>query len=687
MDELEKAKKDIAALLARVKHLESNNSTPTDDNNSNDQVVTLNNHKARSHTRDNAHTQSPPQQTQPINRNRSTPQQAQINTTTPNSTPLGTPYGTPLLTPVARQTTVARQTNDNVRSIDVTNGVLQQNNTTETNQDQLAAYYQQLHYIHPHLMHPHYMLPYMQQYRAMPAQQSTTPPINALFGHNNHLVSNSLLFGYHSNTSVDTSRDNPNLSNQSIEKRKTGETDMETNVISHPGTTPKSDIEINSSVIGSTQDNNNILTNEFNFGRVGQSLFQPHLQNINSNSLNTQQNFSTPNQGPNQIVQGSINGPNIQPKFTTPILLPPNGQNNDKIIEKNTAQVMKTGGNETQDTNIMKFTATLIFKKDLDRTKWESKSEIMNQIIKNFKLSNKKLAGPITVFLKNTREIVIKGERESDYLLFENSNNTWVTSAFDKVGIHKCEIEKKYDDNPENMLIGYTYDKMSPEGAKWLKKESKINKIRHRGGNKYDLRFDTNMAREEAKSTGYVQGGGIVLKLGDWAKQINTYQCDKCAKWGHKLNECGNKKQVCKYCADVDVHATSDCPYLNIPEEHKCCNCKNELGHNSTERLECPAFLDFYKKQCMREGIVMEKKYIVAEEKIELRKKEEIENKKLKFDNQLKIINQKLADQLRLNKEMLTNDDVNVADYTRHCENYIDPDVLNEYKRVGGKRK
>ena len=53
---------------------------------------------------------------------------------------------------------------------------------------------------------------------------------------------------------------------------------------------------------------------------------------------------------------------------------------------------------------------------------------------------------------------------------------------------------------------------------------------------------------------------------------------------------------------------------------------------------------------------------------------------KAKFDEQVKILNNKLADQLVLNKEMLTNDDLNVNYHTRHCEQFIDKDIIKAYK-------
>ena len=53
---------------------------------------------------------------------------------------------------------------------------------------------------------------------------------------------------------------------------------------------------------------------------------------------------------------------------------------------------------------------------------------------------------------------------------------------------------------------------------------------------------------------------------------------------------------------------------------------------------------------------------------------------KAKFDEQVKILNKKLADQLVLNKEMLTNYDINVNDYKQTCEQFIDKDIITAYK-------
>ena len=57
------------------------------------------------------------------------------------------------------------------------------------------------------------------------------------------------------------------------------------------------------------------------------------------------------------------------------------------------------------------------------------------------------------------------------------------------------------------------------------------------------------------------------------------------------------------------------------------------------------------------------------------------ESIKNKFNEQLNIINDKLADQLALNKEMLSNDDIAVADYTKYCEDFIDEEIVEIYKR------
>ncbi len=251
-----------------------------------------------------------------------------------------------------------------------------------------------------------------------------------------------------------------------MENKRTNDNDMEFLSGGESNNISKENIEKNDSAILPVQNNQSIQGDEHNRGAAVPSLFQPYQLNQNTLLNNDKQTFnknsstkpptqvftqipvipSLPN--PLTVSTTTISNPtttsitthssNILTVPTNTTLLQHN--NNNKTIS-NSNDKLATGGNSEQDNNIVKFTATLIFKADLDRSKWESKSEIMNQIERNFKLSNKKLAGPITVFLKNSREIVIKGERESDFLLFENSKNIWVSNAFDKVGILKCDIE------------------------------------------------------------------------------------------------------------------------------------------------------------------------------------------------------------------------------------------------------
>ena len=76
-----------------------------------------------------------------------------------------------------------------------------------------------------------------------------------------------------------------------------------------------------------------------------------------------------------------------------------------------------------------------------------------------------------------------------------------------------------------------------------------------------------------------------------------------------------------------------------------------------------------------------------AKERVEMRESKECGPKGLKFEEQVLLINRELADQLRLNREMLTNEEIDVADYTRHCEEFIDPDVVNEYKGQKNRNK
>jgi hypothetical protein len=68
----------------------------------------------------------------------------------------------------------------------------------------------------------------------------------------------------------------------------------------------------------------------------------------------------------------------------------------------------------------------------------------------------------------------------------------------------------------------------------------------------------------------------------------------------------------CKYCAALDDHSGTNCPYTNVPEEFKCCNCKNEIGHHAGERFECPAFIEFAFRACEKEKIEAEKRYLEA---------------------------------------------------------------------------
>ena len=396
---------------------------------------------------------------------------------------------------------------------------------------------------------------------------------------------------------------------------------------------------------------------------------QPHNINIilNNQQPNSSQNIP-PVSNPTP-VQSNVNTSTIATHLI-----------HKQTIENSTTGKETTGGTSIQDVNIVKFKATLIFKHDLPRPKWESKSTIMAHITKNFRFTGKKFAGPISVYLKNNREIVVRGERESDFLLFESSKSSWASTVFDKIGIQACDIERMYDDNSDNMLIGSSHDRLSPEGEKWLKRESRINKIRYRGGNKWDLRFENLDSKEEAKKRGYVQGGGIIFKVSEWNKQVNTSLCDKCAKWGHQIKECVAKKIICKYCAAVDVHSSDKCDYINIPEEHRCHNCK-EIGHHAGERMECLVFINYYINICQREKVVVEEKYMKAKTSLEKKKTRTEDSIKLQLDQQLDIINAKLAGQISLNKEMIANEQIDIANYTVCCEQHIDSDVMAIYKK------
>jgi hypothetical protein len=236
------------------------------------------------------------------------------------------------------------------------------------------------------------------------------------------------------------------------------------------------------------------------------------------------------------------------------------------------------------------------------------------------------------------------------------------------------------------MLIGMTYDKLSPEGEKWIKRESKINKLRFRGGNRWDLRFNSSEDKNDAKNKGYLQGGGVYFKLFEWSKQVNCWQCEKCCKWGHQAKECGNKKRTCKYCAAVDDHMTDKCPYINTPDEHRCANCKNEIGHNAGEKMECLTYVNYYINAHIKEGLEVEQKFITLKSKLEEKRGSKgdnrISNEVLrKFDEQWGSVQEKLANQLNLNREMFSNEDIDINDYTKICDEFIDKDVMKIYKK------
>jgi hypothetical protein len=696
-EELAKAKTEIAELMKRIKVMAGKDYEKVIKASINE----VNNEASNDNKNDTWAETSGLDQTNPRDLNKLKSQQnnerltrtpEQVKHSTPQAKANETPYSTPLLTP-NNPTQGMRQGNDSTMAHIANMNTPILTGRTESQMD--ALLYDARYTYQPHMLRPIYAHP-MHSY-------------NNFYGHGSQYLGNSFMFGTHKGlTSLTT--DISDISTSSVEIKKSDDDDM---------------IEGTGGANHLYKSNNEISKNLSNISTINHMnpLAQDALQTLNHNnnhfqSINTQNlnshmptslfnnfqvnTFNNPQQYQNQpnLTQNTLNPPlppthhNDTPK--TPQNHKSNSNNPPPIntllssttINKNpieNVQQLTTGGTAAQDANILKFKATLFFSRDLERPKWDSKSNIMEQLTKNFSKTKKMFAGPITVFLKNGREIVIKGERESDYLLFENSKSAWSRNIFDKTGIEACDIEKMLDNNPENMLIGISHDRLSPEGEKWIKKETRINKLRFRGGNRWDLRFEDTKSKNEAMKMGYVQGGGVIFKLMEWTKQISTSQCDKCCKWGHYGKECAGKKMICKYCAAVDTHSSDNCQYINLPDEHKCANCK-EIGHHASEKFECLSFLNYYLNICSKENVPIEDKFLKAKEKLESQKRNtrgvasgsEI---KAKFDEQLDIMNNKLADQLTLNREVLANDDIDVADYTKYCEDFIDSDIVKIYRK------
>jgi hypothetical protein len=128
-----------------------------------------------------------------------------------------------------------------------------------------------------------------------------------------------------------------------------------------------------------------------------------------------------------------------------------NSTNTQIANEKDKNQELTSGGDHEQDKNELKFQVTLRTIKTIqDKKRFESKTELHKQITNNFKYFRKKIVGPITGFLRNNREIVLTGERESDHLLFTRSQ--WLHTIFDNSGIEKC-IDLEPNEFTEQMWL------------------------------------------------------------------------------------------------------------------------------------------------------------------------------------------------------------------------------------------
>jgi hypothetical protein len=371
-----------------------------------------------------------------------------------------------------------------------------------------------------------------------------------------------------------------------------------------------------------------------------------------------------------------INNGNMSSSMTQNTKLPYSGI---LTSDMNIPKPLITGGNEAQDNNEIRFRISLNFVKDLSQ-KWVSRTVIYKMITDNYRTFGKKFAGPVEVYLKDSRTIIIIGERESDLITFESRK--WTNKAFDGTDF-KMNIEMIMPDKEEIMLIGTTRTLISPNGIDELKKNYNISRIVSKGTNKYELKFRDEKSRNLAKELGILATAGLKIRLSEWHKIFETSQCNKCLKYGHFRNECKTRMTIgnCKYCGESDSnHESAECPELHFDNNHKCINCKQKKGyatHNAGERYECEFFLEFYMSACERLKITPENKYVVAMEKVKVRDSK-VSNGIASNKEFMTKMNRKFANQQLLNKKLFGAD----QNYTAMCEEYLDESVMREYNTM-----
>jgi hypothetical protein len=142
--------------------------------------------------------------------------------------------------------------------------------------------------------------------------------------------------------------------------------------------------------------------------------------------------------------------------------------NNNQVQVTHNEELI-TGGTKDQDLKPTKFTVNLTLKFELSESqkeKFSSKSEIYLQLKNNFAKFGRIMAGPVTGYLKNTKELILKGEIESDYLLFKNSK--WLKTFFDSSGIESCGVNLEIKQTMENTLVVSTFQKISPTSVNFV---------------------------------------------------------------------------------------------------------------------------------------------------------------------------------------------------------------------------
>jgi hypothetical protein len=233
------------------------------------------------------------------------------------------------------------------------------------------------------------------------------------------------------------------------------------------------------------------------------------------------------------------------------------------------------------------------------------------------------------------------------------------------------------------MLMGNTRSLISPNGEDALKKDYGISRIQSKGGNKYELKFETVEARNLASDLGVLATAGIKLKVHEWKKVLETNQCHRCLKFGHFKSDCrvrlNNNIGNCKYCAEADSkHESIRCPIIRLENSHCCLNCKGKPGfktHNAGEKMQCNFFIEYYMAKCTALKIDPEEKYIEANKRI--RERDFLAIGRKQEDNT--VVNRKLASNMYLNKRLYGDSEGN---YTKICNDIVDDSIMQEYNAI-----